>query len=161
MQNEYGQHQLYVLFLAQLHPFSFNAMVFKQTGLCALVVVMLASTGKSAHAQSPDSTLRGQPASLSTGAAEPAKQPLTIRIACGRSIPASQSPLFVVDGTVYAEQEFQSINPNNIDKIEVLRGAAATALYGSRASNGVILVTMKHRPKKPIYRPQDKTGRPE
>jgi len=49
-------------------------------------------------------------------------------------------PLVIVDGV---EQPFQNINPNDIDNISVLKDASSTAIYGSRAANGVILITTK------------------
>lgn len=57
------------------------------------------------------------------------------------SITASNSPLFVIDGIVGAD--FQSINPGDIETIDVLKDASSTAIYGSRGSNGVIIVTTK------------------
>ena len=50
------------------------------------------------------------------------------------------SPLVIVDGV---EQPFQNINPNDIESISVLKDASSTAIYGSRAANGVILITTK------------------
>ena len=58
----------------------------------------------------------------------------------GSSINGSNSPLVLVDGV---EREFSTINPNDIASIEVLKDAASSAIYGSRASNGIILVTTK------------------
>ena len=57
------------------------------------------------------------------------------------SITASNAPLFVIDGIVGAD--FQSINPGDIETIDVLKDASSTAIYGSRGSNGVIIVTTK------------------
>lgn len=57
------------------------------------------------------------------------------------SITASNAPLFVIDGIVGAD--FQSINPGDIESIDVLKDASSTAIYGSRGSNGVIIVTTK------------------
>ncbi len=53
---------------------------------------------------------------------------------------SSVSPLVLVDGI---EQPFGNINPNDIESISVLKDASSTAIYGSRASNGVILITTK------------------
>lgn len=64
-----------------------------------------------------------------------------IRIRGSNSINGSNDPLYVVDGFVGAE--FFAINPDDIESIQVLKDAAATAIYGSRGSNGVILVTTK------------------
>lgn len=58
------------------------------------------------------------------------------------SINASNSPLYVVDGIVWTEG-IEMLNPNDIENIEVLKDASATAIYGTRGSNGVILVTTK------------------
>ena len=66
----------------------------------------------------------------------------SIRIRGRRSINASNDPLFVVDGIPLADG-INSINQNDIQSIEVLKDAAATAIYGSRGANGVILITTK------------------
>ncbi len=66
-----------------------------------------------------------------------------IRIRGANSINGDNGPIYVVDGFVGAE--FSSINPDDIESIQVLKDAAATAIYGSRGSNGVILVTTQER----------------
>ena len=63
-----------------------------------------------------------------------------IRIRGGSSINKSNAPLVLIDGV---ELSLSDINPNDIASIEVLKDAASTAIYGSRASNGVVLVTTK------------------
>src|SRR5690606_33012885 len=65
-----------------------------------------------------------------------------IRIRGIGSINASSAPLFVVDGNPFAG-DINSINPNDIQSISVLKDAASSALYGSRGANGVIIVTTK------------------
>jgi TonB-linked SusC/RagA family outer membrane protein len=55
----------------------------------------------------------------------------------------SQSPLVILDGLVLSSQGLQDINPQDIESIEVVRGAAASSLYGSRAAMGVIQITTK------------------
>lgn len=57
------------------------------------------------------------------------------------SINTSTDPLYVVDGVQM--NEIQYINPNNIERMEVLKDASATAIYGARGANGVILITTK------------------
>ena len=57
------------------------------------------------------------------------------------SITTSSDPLYVVDGVQMSEIHF--LNPNNIERMEVLKDASATAIYGARGANGVILVTTK------------------
>ncbi len=65
--------------------------------------------------------------------------PINIKIRGNTSINASSSPLIVVDGFVGAAMP----QPTDIESIEVLKDASATAIYGSRGSNGVVLVTTK------------------
>ncbi len=74
----------------------------------------------------------------------------TIRIRGGSSINASNDPLIVVDGvpldntsTSGSRGQLGMINPDEIETYTVLKDASATAIYGSRASNGVILITTK------------------
>lgn len=60
-----------------------------------------------------------------------------------RSIGASSAPLYVVDGMIMQNNGIDGINPNDIESIEVLKDASATAVYGARGANGVVLVTTK------------------
>jgi TonB-dependent SusC/RagA subfamily outer membrane receptor len=62
------------------------------------------------------------------------------------SLISGNNPLYVVDGV--PQSNVSSIDPNDIDKIEVLKDASATAIYGSRGANGVILVTTKQNKEK-------------
>ncbi|MFN4285482.1 MAG: SusC/RagA family TonB-linked outer membrane protein [Lacibacter sp.] len=65
-----------------------------------------------------------------------------IRIRGIRSISGSNDPLFVVDGIPW-EGSLNDINPDDVASIDILKDASATAIYGSRGANGVILVTTK------------------
>ena len=57
---------------------------------------------------------------------------------------ADNAPLYVVNGyPLQSESNFASINPSDIESIEVLKDAASAAIYGSRAANGVVIVTTK------------------
>ena len=67
----------------------------------------------------------------------------TIRIRGTRSITASNEPLFVVDGVMDAINDLNDINSDDIASISVLKDASATAIYGSRGANGVIIITTK------------------
>lgn len=60
-----------------------------------------------------------------------------------RSLTASNSPLFVVDGIPLITGGIENINPLDIETIDVLKDASATAIYGSRGANGVVIVTTK------------------
>ncbi|MCS6930448.1 MAG: SusC/RagA family TonB-linked outer membrane protein [Saprospiraceae bacterium] len=73
-----------------------------------------------------------------------------IRIRGGSSLSASNDPLIVIDGVPVGNEgiagersAFNIVNPNDIETFTVLKDASATAIYGSRASNGVILITTK------------------
>jgi iron complex outermembrane receptor protein len=73
-----------------------------------------------------------------------------IRIRGGASLNASNDPLIVIDGLPVSNSQIAgqsnpltSLNPNDIESMTILKDAAATAIYGSRASNGVILITTK------------------
>jgi TonB-dependent starch-binding outer membrane protein SusC len=67
----------------------------------------------------------------------------TVRIRGSGSITGSNDPLYVMDGVPIGANDFASINPADIASIAILKDASATAQYGSRGSNGVILVTTK------------------
>ena len=68
----------------------------------------------------------------------------SIRIRGNRSLTASNSPLFVVDGIpLLSQSAIETINPRDIESINVLKDASATAIYGSRGANGVVIVTTK------------------
>ena len=74
----------------------------------------------------------------------------TIRIRGGASLNASNDPLIVIDGVPVdnssiagAANALALINPNDIESFNILKDASATAIYGSRASNGVIIITTK------------------
>src|SRR4051812_8078930 len=60
-----------------------------------------------------------------------------------RSLTASNTPLFVVDGIPLTTGGIENINPMDIETIDVLKDASATAIYGSRGANGVVIVTTK------------------
>lgn len=72
----------------------------------------------------------------------PGKSP-TLRIRGNGSISAGNDPLYVVDGFPMMNGSMSELNPNDIESIEVLKDASSTAIYGSRGSNGVIMITTK------------------
>ncbi len=73
----------------------------------------------------------------------------TIRIRGGASLNASNDPLYVIDGIPVdngiqgGKNPLATINQNDIESVTILKDASATAIYGSRASNGVIIITTK------------------
>jgi TonB-dependent SusC/RagA subfamily outer membrane receptor len=66
-----------------------------------------------------------------------------IRIRGERSINGSNDPLIVLDGIPFEGGNLNDINPDDVASVDILKDASATAIYGSRGSNGVILVTTK------------------
>ncbi|RRN77439.1 SusC/RagA family TonB-linked outer membrane protein, partial [Pseudoxanthomonas sp. SGD-10] len=68
----------------------------------------------------------------------------SVRIRGERSISAGNNPLYVVDGIPLSTGGIEFINPSDIESVNVLKDASATAIYGSRGANGVILITTKN-----------------
>ncbi|MCE7043297.1 TonB-dependent receptor [Dyadobacter sp. CY312] len=108
--------------------------------------------------QSPEQLIVGKVAgvSITSNSGQPGVGS-TIRIRGGASLNASNDPLIVIDGVPLSGNKIDGapsplslINPNDIETFTVLKDASATAIYGSRASNGVILITTK----------KGKSGRP-
>lgn len=98
---------------------------------------------KGVQLTSIDQALQGRAAGVqvTNGDATPGARP-NIRIRGTNSLGTSSEPLFVVDGYP-SNEDIASINPNDVESIEVLKDASATAIYGSRGANGVILITTK------------------
>ena len=99
---------------------------------------------------SPDQMLQGKvPGLLVTPPSGDPTGKATIRIRGAASLNASNDPLIVIDGIPMTGDgagmgnPLASVNPNDIESYTVLKDASATAIYGSRASNGVIIITTK------------------
>ncbi len=105
-----------------------------------------------------DQALRGRSAGVQvTQTSHTPGGGVSIRVRGGNSITAGNEPLFVIDGVPVFDVNQQggswnsqqplnvlsTINPNDIASIEILKDASATAIYGARAANGVVLVTTK------------------
>ena len=86
---------------------------------------------------SPGVTVLSRPGEVSKGN----NGSITVR---GRSNLGSPSPMFIIDGIPATSAEFAALSPNDIASMSVLKDAASASLYGSRAANGVILVTTKN-----------------
>jgi len=132
----------------------------KRNQLTGSVTTIKAEIFEKATAPTLDVALGGQVAGLAVTASS--GQPGAdshIRIRGGNSVNASNEPLYVVDGFIYFKDAannstgigaiegslnpLATINPNDIESIEVLKDVSATAIYGSRGANGVILITTK------------------
>jgi len=97
-----------------------------------------------------ENLLNGRVAGLSINTGGSPGAGSTIRIRGGSSLIASNDPLIVIDGLPIdngnsggSTSILASINPNDIESFSILKDASATAIYGSRASNGVIIITTK------------------
>ena len=69
--------------------------------------------------------------------------PTRITLRGNRSLTGNNQPLIVVDGAIFYN-DISTLNPDDISDIQVLKGSSASAVYGSDASNGVLLITTKH-----------------
>ena len=88
--------------------------------------------------------LQGKAAGVDITTNERPGQLGSIRIRGERSLSAGNSPLYVVDGVpLMSASAIETLNPRDIETIDILKDASATAIYGSRGANGVVLVTTK------------------
>lgn len=106
----------------------------------------VASANLNAFKESPNvsilQSLQGSVPGLNVGAVTQAGTDPSITIRGRNSISGGQGPLIVLDGIIY-RGSIVDINPNDVASIDVLKDASAAAVYGSQASNGVILITSK------------------
>ena len=135
-------------------------MFLQKTFFTALLGLGAALLSSNAHAQSTDSTSSIKPRTKASQSKDSAKaQTKTIRLVSQSTIPVGTGPLYVVDGRPIQEEDLKLINPSDIDKIEIVKGSTAAAIYGSRATNGVVVMTMKHPDANPRHQPTTKKGR--
>lgn len=123
----------------------------RKKDLTGSVTSISAKDFQKGNIQTPDQLIAGKVAGVSitsNGGAPGAGS--TIRIRGGASLNASNDPLIVIDGVPVdnngisgAANPLSLINPNDIESFNILKDASATAIYGSRASNGVIIITTK------------------
>ena len=123
----------------------------KKSDLSGSVVAVKAEEMNRGAVTSPQELIQGKVPGLSvtSGDGGPGSGS-TIRIRSGASLNASNDPLIVIDGVPVSSDAapgtsnaLATINPNDIETFTVLKDASATAIYGSRASNGVIIITTK------------------
>ncbi|MEX0273124.1 MAG: SusC/RagA family TonB-linked outer membrane protein, partial [Flavobacteriaceae bacterium] len=91
-----------------------------------------------------DNILQGSAPGLSvqSGTGQPGRA-ASLNIRGIKSFALSTQPLFIMDGQAISQSDFAGINPNDIESVSVLKDAAATQIYGSRGSSGVIVITTK------------------
>jgi TonB-linked SusC/RagA family outer membrane protein len=123
----------------------------KKKDATGAVTVLTSKDFNKGPVTSADQMIQGKVAGLQiiNGGGSPGES-ATIRIRSGSSLSANNDPLYVIDGVPVAsggieggKNPLTTINQNNIESITVLKDASATAIYGSRASNGVIIITTK------------------
>ncbi|MEE1384150.1 MAG: SusC/RagA family TonB-linked outer membrane protein, partial [Segatella copri] len=95
-------------------------------------------------AASFDQALQGQSTGLQviSSSGEPSKA-ATFQIRGTNSINSGKSPLFILDGVPISSSDFNTLSPNDIESISVLKDASSTSIYGARAANGVVVITSK------------------
>ena len=130
------------MMLGQLVVVGYGSM--KKSDLATSITSVNMEDMKIFPSSSAAEMLRGRAAgvTVTSGSGRPGSVP-SIRIRGTRSISASNTPLYVIDGSVASDTEFAMINAGDIESIEILKDAASQAIYGARASDGVILVTTK------------------
>jgi len=80
---------------------------------------------------------------VSSGEGQPGEEGTNIVIRGGNSLTQDNSPLYIIDGFPTEDSDNGAINPDDIESITVLKDASATAIYGSRGANGVIIIETK------------------
>jgi len=115
----------------------------KKTDLTGSVMQVKSRDITAVTANNPIQSLQGRVTGVSVVTdSRPGESP-TIRIRGNGSISAGNDPLYVVDGFPLMNGSLNELNANDIASIEVLKDASSTAIYGSRGSNGVIMITTK------------------
>ncbi|GGA83960.1 SusC/RagA family TonB-linked outer membrane protein [Flavobacterium palustre] len=115
----------------------------KKKDLTGSIVSVGAKEIESRPVQNAVQAMQGKAAGVDIGSNERPGTVGSINIRGSRSITASNSPLYVVDGIPLNSGGIDFINPTDIESIDVLKDASATAIYGSRGANGVIIVSTK------------------
>ncbi|MDE6417079.1 MAG: TonB-dependent receptor [Duncaniella sp.] len=80
---------------------------------------------------------------IASNSGDPSANEMHIRMRGVNSLTAGNTPLFILDGAPITSAVFTTLNPSDIESVTVLKDAASVAIYGSRAANGVIVITSK------------------
>ena len=118
--------------------------VRKKGTIAGSVSTVKAEKMEDVPAPSFDQALQGQAPGLMvlSDSGEPSKA-ATFRIRGTNSINSGKDPLLILDGGAISSSDFNTISPNDIESISVLKDASSTSIYGARASNGVVVITSK------------------
>jgi len=117
--------------------------VVKKGDLTGSVVSINSDDITAMPVNNPLQALQGRAAGLDVTSNERPGEMGSVRVRGERSLLASNSPLYVVDGVPLSSGGIEFLNPKDIESIDVLKDASATAIFGSRGANGVIIVTTK------------------
>lgn len=120
----------------------------KKTDLTGSITALSTADFNKGAVTTAEGLINGRSAGLTITQSGTPGSEATIRIRGGSSLNASNDPLLVVDGLPLDGVSLSTINPNDIESFSILKDAASTAIYGSRGSNGVILITTKKGSKK-------------
>lgn len=124
----------------------------KRSDITGSVVSVKAEDLEQTSAATMDQMLQGRAAGLTmTSNSGAAGSSTSIQIRGVNSLNSSNEPVYVIDGSIVRSEAGQDtysnpldgLNPNDIESIEILKDASATAIYGAQAANGVIIVNMK------------------
>ena len=115
----------------------------KKTDLTGAVMQVKTNDIKSVTTGNPLQALQGRAPGVSVMTNNIPGESPTMRIRGSGSISAGNDPLYVVDGFPLMNGSISEVNANDIASIEVLKDASATAIYGSRGANGVVMITTK------------------
>ncbi|WEK20186.1 MAG: TonB-dependent receptor [Candidatus Pedobacter colombiensis] len=115
----------------------------KKTDLTGATVSVSAEDIRSRPVANALQAIQGKAAGVDVTSNERPGEVGKILIRGARSLTATNVPLYVVDGVPLAAGGIEAINPNDIEAIDILKDASATAVYGSRGANGVVIITTK------------------
>jgi TonB-linked SusC/RagA family outer membrane protein len=116
----------------------------KRSDLTGSITTLSSKSYKDQPVLNASSALQGRVAGVSvTNNSGAPGGGVKIRIRGANSVNASNDPLYVIDGIALSSIGLSDINVNDIESMEILKDASATAVYGSRGANGVILITTK------------------
>ena len=112
-----------------------------------VVVVGYATKHKKKQTASSVQRIQGRVAgvAISENYVQPSTNAIVATAEESSSIASKNEPMYIVDGVVIKADQMAKINPNDIDNVSVLKDAAATSVYGNKATNGVVIIATKNQ----------------
>jgi len=121
-----------------------NVVLEQAVTLNEVVMVSPGYSTKKAVTYSVSQTFHGQAAGVSITHNKRKTGSAGVVVRGTKTLNNSNNPIYIVDGVPVKEEEFRNINQDDISKVNVLKDAAATSLYGNRAANGAVVVETKN-----------------